>query len=292
MTALLADPRTRVLHLRGERMPAEVLDGATRLQLRAPEPADARLPHAYLGVQDGVDHLAVFDEAQDERRDPGTSDPAELRRQSQLTHRSLRSLAPVLPIEDLGLATTAAAMANWLVTQRFCSRCGEAVRLDQAGWRMVCTNGHQHFPRTDAAVIMSVLDPQDRLLLAQGVRFALPTGLSVLAGFLEPGESLEAAVAREVMEEVGLRIEHVEYVGNQPWPMPASLMIGYEAHTAETELRIDPHEIRHARWFTRAQLRADLDAGTVTLPPRLSIARHLIERWYGEALPPQPGDVR
>lgn len=289
---LLADPATRVLHLRGERMPVDTSDGSARLLLRAPEAGDAALRASYLGQQDGASHIALFDDPEDQPADPGTTDPAELKRQQERTHRSLRSLASVLPIDDLGIATTAVAMANWIAGQRFCPRCGRPVELDQAGWVMVCEQGHQQFPRTDAAVIMAVTDADDRLLLAQGTRFALPTGLSVLAGFLEPGESMEAAVAREVMEEVGIEIDRVDYVGNQPWPMPASLMIGYTARAVNTELRIDPHEIRHARWFTRDELTADLAAGTVTLPPRLSIARHLIERWYGRELPPQPGDPR
>lgn len=287
---LLADPSTKVLHLRGERMPVDAAEGAVRLRFRAPEPDDAGRKVTYLGRQDGASYLAVFDQPEDQPADRGSTDPADLQHQRDRSHRSLRSLAAVLPVDDLGIATVSVAMANWIAGQHFCPRCGQPVELGQAGWVMVCASGHQQFPRTDAAVIMSVTDPDDRLLLAQGTRFAVPTGLSVLAGFLEPGESMEAAVAREVMEEVGLGIEQVEYVGNQPWPMPASLMIGYTARTADTELRLDPEEIRHARWFTREQLSTDLETGTVTVPPRLSIARHLIERWFGAELPSQPGD--
>ncbi|GAB3756038.1 hypothetical protein GCM10027599_20610 [Yimella radicis] len=292
LQSLLSSPRTRVLHLRGERMPVTTQGDVVRLLLRAPQPADSDLPAAYLGRQEGADFVAVFDVPEQKvPGDAGTTDPGDLARQSDRTHRSLRSLAPGLPVADLGLATTSVAMANWVATQRFCARCGRPVALTKAGWVMTCDEGHHHFPRTDAAVIMSVVDPDDRLLLAQGTRFVLPTGMSVLAGFLEPGESMEAAVAREVMEEVGLPIVEAEYVGNQPWPMPASLMIGYAARTDETRLRLDPVEIRTARWFTRAQLEDALAGGELTVPPRLSIARHLIERWYGAALPAQPGDV-
>lgn len=289
---LLADPSTKVLHLRGERMPVQEIDGVVGLRFRAPAPGDDDARCAYLGRQADQSFVAVFGDAEEEPKDAGTTDPRDLQRQRARSHRSLRSLAPVLRVDELGIATTAAAMANWLAVTHFCVRCGAAVRLDQAGWVLVCPDGHHQFPRTDAAVIMSVIDPADRLLLAQGTRFVLPTGMSVLAGFLEPGESMEAAVAREVLEEVGVIVDRAQYVDNQPWPMPASLMIGYEAHTSQTRLHLDPKEIRKASWFTRDELNSALASGEVTIPPSLSIARHLIERWYGSELPPQPGDVQ
>lgn len=291
LSQLLSDPATRVLHLRGERMPVQVRDGSARLALRSPQQGDDQLRSAYLGRVDDHQFLALFDDPETTAVDRGATDPDELGAQALRTHRSLRSLAPVLPVEDLGVATTAVAMANWISSVHFCVRCGEPVVAQQHGWRLACPQGHYQFPRTDAAVIMSVTDPDDRLLLAAGTRFVVPTGVSVLAGFLEPGESLEAAVAREVMEEVGVVVDDVEYVGNQPWPMPASLMIGFAARTRQTRLTLDPHEIRHARWFSRDELDESLQSGEVTVPPRLSIARHLIERWYGRPLPDQPGDV-
>lgn len=278
-TRLLGDRATRVLDMRGERMP--VADDPVRLDYRSPADGDDTVPWCYLGLQDGEPVLALLGEPLQDGSD-----------EQNVGIRSLRSLASLLTTADLGVAVTAAAMANWHATQGFCSRCGGTTHVDEAGWVHVCDRcGHRSFPRTDAAVIMSVVDDDDRLLLAQGTRFRLPSGLSVLAGFLEPGESLEATVRREVMEEVGVEVGEVRYVDNQPWPMPASLMVGFEARALSTEITPDPAEIRSARWFSRDELSEAMASGEVTVPPRLSIARHLIERWYGE-VPPQPGDPR
>ncbi len=286
---LLQDPETGVLAMRGERMP--VVGDPLRLELRAPQDGDDVGPWCYLGRQDGRRIMALLGPPLDERRDDGPQDLADLQRQAGAAVRSLRSLAPHLPAADLGIAVTASAMANWHATQGFCSRCGGQTRDEEAGWVHACERcGLKTFPRTDAAVIMAVVDADDRLLLAQGTRFRLPTGLSVLAGFLEPGESLEETVRREVMEEVGVSVGEVSYVDSQPWPMPASLMVGFVARATTTELTLDPAEIRSARWFSRDELTEALASGEVTVPARLSIARHLIEQWYGE-IPAQPGDV-
>ena len=127
---------------------------------------------------------------------------------------------------------------------------------------------------------MTVVDDDDRLLLARGRGFTT-AGMSVLAGFVEPGESLAAAVAREVHEEVGLSVDQVEYLGDQPWPFPSSLMVGFRAHATSTALSLQDDEIESARWFTRAELVADLEAGVLAISGRLSIARRLIEEWFG-----------
>ncbi|GAB3586491.1 NAD(+) diphosphatase [Calidifontibacter terrae] len=284
---LLADPQTRVLDMRGARMP--VVGEPAALAFRAPADGDDTVAWCYLGRQDGRAVIALLGEPLAEGGDAAQG-PTALGRPAAETYRSLRSIASALTVADLGVAVTGAAMSNWHVMQRFCSRCGSATRIEEAGWVHACDRcGLRTFPRTDAAVIMSVVDDDDRLLLAQGTRFRLPSGLSVLAGFLEPGESLEATVRREVMEEVGIRVGEVSYVDNQPWPMPASLMVGFEARAISTDITIDPGEIRSARWFSREELRAAMASGEVTVPPQLSIARHLIERWYG-AVPPQPGD--
>jgi NAD+ diphosphatase len=146
--------------------------------------------------------------------------------------------------------------------------------------------GSEHYPRTDVAVIMSVVDEDDRLLLAQGAGWG--TGrYSVLAGFLEPGESLAAAVAREVREEVGLEVTDVEYLGDQPWPFPTSLMVGFTARAAHTDaagLRLQEGEIADARWFTRDEVRAAIADGSLGVSARLSIARRLVERWLGHEI--------
>jgi NAD+ diphosphatase len=149
-------------------------------------------------------------------------------------------------------------------------------------------DGSEHFPRLDPAVIMLVIDPEDRLMLARNALWP-PGRMSVVAGFVEPGESAEHAVAREVYEETAIVVGQVRYLGSQPWPMPRSLMLGYQA-TARGGQRIavDEEEIGEARWFTREELRAAIDAGELGIAPTSSIARRLIEYWYGAELPDGP----
>jgi NAD+ diphosphatase len=148
----------------------------------------------------------------------------------------------------------------------------------------VCeVDGSEHYPRTDPAVIMAVVDGDDRLLL--GRQAAWPDGrFSTLAGFVEPGESLEQAVRREVGEEVGVEIGAVDYLGSQPWPFPSSLMLGFVAQAKTVEIDRGDGEIAEARWFTREGLRDDVRHGRVLLSPPVSIARRLIEHWYGEPI--------
>ena len=145
----------------------------------------------------------------------------------------------------------------------------------------MCPNDEsEHYPRTDPAVIMSVIDNQDRLLLARGVGFAAQ-GMSVLAGFVEPGESLSSAVAREVHEEVGVTVSDVAYLGDQPWPFPSSLMIGFTARAVTTDLTLQKSEIEAARWFDRDEFTRAVADGSLRISSRISIARRLIEHWYG-----------
>jgi NAD+ diphosphatase len=153
---------------------------------------------------------------------------------------------------------------------------------------MVCAEcGKQQFPRADPAVIMLVTDGERALLGRQSV---WPAGrYSTLAGFVEPGESLEDAVRREVAEEVGVTIGEVRYFGNQPWPMPASLMVGFFAHAETEEISVDEDEIEAARWFTRDQVREEAESGTLELPGGISISRSLVEAWYGGPLPGEWG---
>ncbi|MGH8867026.1 MAG: NAD(+) diphosphatase, partial [Actinomycetes bacterium] len=145
-------------------------------------------------------------------------------------------------------------------------------------------DGSLHFPRTDPAVIMLVTDGGDRCLLGRQAKWP-ERRFSTLAGFVEPGESLEHAVAREVHEEAGLRVVSTDYVASQPWPFPASLMLGFTATVDGHDVRVDGEEIVEARWLTRAQLCEDFRTGELRLPPPVSIARRLIEGWYGDALP-------
>ena len=198
---------------------------------------------------------------------------------------SLRDLAPGLSSRDAGLATEAVALAAWHASHPRCPRCGEPTESVQGGWVRRCTNdASEHYPRTDPAVIMAVVDDADRLLLGRAALWA-PGKYSTLAGYVEPGEPLEAAVRREVLEEVGVEIGAVEYRGSQPWPFPASLMLGFLAHATSTQIQVDGEEVVDARWFDRPGLAAAIDDGSVVLPGRASIARALIEDWYGTSLP-------
>lgn len=198
--------------------------------------------------------------------------------------RSLRDVGLLLGARDAGLVVNAVALANWHATHTHCPRCGADTRVASAGHTRVCiADGSEHYPRTDPAVIMAVVDADDRLLL--GRQSAWPEGrFSTLAGFVEPGESLEQAVRREVEEEVGVVIGEVDYLGSQPWPFPSSLMLGFVAHAKTVEIDDGDGEIAEARWFTRPELRADVDRGRVLLSPPVSIARRLIEHWYGEPI--------
>lgn len=198
--------------------------------------------------------------------------------------RSLREVGLLLGARDAGLAVNAVALANWHATHTHCPRCGAATRVASAGHTRVCeVDGSEHYPRTDPAVIMAVVDADDRLLI--GRQAAWPEGrFSTLAGFVEPGESLEQAVRREVREEVGVEIGDVNYLGSQPWPFPSSLMLGFVAHATTVEIDRGDGEIAEARWFTREGLRDDVRDGRVLLSPPVSIARRLIEHWYGEPI--------
>jgi NAD+ diphosphatase len=202
----------------------------------------------------------------------------------------LRQAGGALDARDAGLMVTAVALDNWMRTHPRCPRCGTPTEFDAAGWSRRCpADGSQHFPRTDPAVIVLVLDRDDRALLGRQRRWA-PGWFSTLAGFVESGESAEAAVRREIHEESGVVIagglDDIRYLGSQPWPFPCSLMLGYHAWTdAPDDMVVDGDEITEARWFTRAELAAACEVGEVRLPPSISIARRLVERWYGSELP-------
>ncbi|MDX6655940.1 MAG: diphosphatase [Solirubrobacteraceae bacterium] len=190
---------------------------------------------------------------------------------TQLT--GLREAAEMLSQADAGLVAYASALVQWHRTHRFCGVCGEPTEPRDGGHARVCANGHVHHPRTDPVVIMLVSDG-DRLLL--GRRPSWPPGrYSCLAGFVEPGEPLEAAVAREVLEEAGVVVGEVSYRLSQPWPFPLSLMLGFEATYAAGEARVADAELDDVRWFTRGEIAG----GTPQLPPPFTIARRLIEGW-------------
>ena len=198
----------------------------------------------------------------------------------------LREAAALLNDRDAGLFTHAVALVNWHATHTHCPRCGTPTVTVAAGHAQRCpADGSEHFPRIDPAVIMLVTDPDDRCLLARNRRWP-ERRVSILAGFVEPGESAEQAVAREVQEETGIVVARVRYVGSQPWPMPQSLMLGFRAAASgDLELRVDDDEIAEAHWYSREELRSALAAQEILLPPPVSIAHRLIESWYGEELP-------
>jgi NAD+ diphosphatase len=199
----------------------------------------------------------------------------------------LREVGAELSGDEVALATTAIALDNWHGAHARCSRCGAITAPAQAGWVRRCPeDGSEHYPRTDPAVIVLVLDEDDRALLGRQGRWQ-PSWFSTLAGFVEPGESAEAAVRREILEEAGVTVDAMTYLGSQPWPFPCSLMLGYHAWATSTDIVVDGEEIVEARWFSREELAAACESGEVALPPAVSIARRLIERWYGE---PMSGD--
>jgi NAD+ diphosphatase len=198
----------------------------------------------------------------------------------------LRQVGPLLFHRDGSLLAYARGMTYWHRRHKFCGVCGAPTKVVKAGHERQCTNPDckaQHFPRTDPAVIMLVTHG-DQALLGRGRHF--PAGMhSTLAGFVEPGESLEDAVAREVFEEVAVRVKDVRYHSSQPWPFPASIMLGYRAEAESTEYEVNPDELESARWFTRAELKdAQASRGTTGffLPRKDSIARRLIEDWLDQ----------
>lgn len=175
----------------------------------------------------------------------------------------------------------ALAILNWHRVHTHCPRCGSVTVLEAAGWVRRCPNENsEHYPRTDPAIIVTVVDRDDRLLPGNGATWE-PHRFSTLAGFVEPGESLAQAVVREIGEEVGVRVHTVDYLGSQPWPFPASLMLGFHAITDDTEAKPDGVEVASARWFSRDELQAAVLSGEIVISHRMSIARALIENLYG-----------
>jgi len=202
----------------------------------------------------------------------------------------LRSVGGVLPAQDAGLLAYARGVLVWREKTRFCAGCGGTLMIEDAGHSAKCATpscGTQHFPRTDPAIIMLVTDSRDRALLGRQPVWT-PGMYSCLAGFVEPGESLEDAVAREVWEEAGIRVREARYFASQPWPFPSSIMIGFNATALDGEPVADPHEIEEVRWFTRDEVRTFGEADRPGdhgrfLPRRDSIARALVEAWLRKA---------
>ncbi|HWU03807.1 MAG TPA: NAD(+) diphosphatase [Novosphingobium sp.] len=193
---------------------------------------------------------------------------------------------------DLAIYGTARALAGWHARHRFCARCGSGTIIAKGGWQRSCTNENcraEHFPRTDPVVIMTV-EYEGRLLLGRQPRFP-ERRYSALAGFVEPGETFEEAVAREIFEEAGLRVRDVRYVASQPWPFPSSLMLAGHAYADSDQLAIDTTELEDARWFSRAEVAQAIEARALgqggaafDAPTQVAVAWHLLDRWLRGAV--------
>ncbi len=229
---------------------------------------------AYLGYFDG-EHFAVAIGGNIES----------IATKHKLEWVSLREIGAELSDLDAGLTTSAISLNNWHQTHTHCSRCGAQTFISNSGWTRQCPqDGTEHYPRTDPAIIVAITNREDQILLARQTVWQ-PTHFSHVAGFVEPGETLEAAVAREAMEETGIKIESVTYMGSQPWPFPSSLMLAFVATTNSNHITVDNDEIAEAYWYSRAELVAACKAGELRIPARVSVARKLIEHWYGSELP-------
>ncbi|WP_165869480.1 NAD(+) diphosphatase, partial [Streptomyces barkulensis] len=252
--AAWSHPTTRCFVVSGGQVLIEDTgDGGAELVTMPSFDAPLTEAHRYfLGIdEDGVRYFALQKDAL-----PGRMDDA-------ARPAGLREAGTLLSERDAQLMVHAVALENWQRMHRFCSRCGERTVIAAAGHIRRCPAcGGEHYPRTDPAVIMLVTDPEGRALLGRQVHW--PKGrFSTLAGFVEPGESIEQAVVREAGEEAGVTIGRVEYVASQPWPFPSSLMLGFVAHATSTEIRVDGEEIEEARWFSREELRAAFASGEV-----------------------------
>ena len=271
-----ADDSTRVLVLSGTRL--RPVDGAVQWVGPAEAPEGTRL---LLGHADGVTRFAVI-------AAPGA---VQGEREEWL---GLRALFPRLIAGDATLASEvpwlfhAVGLAEWHWANRFCPRCGGQLESTHEGHELTCAScGKSQFPRTDPAVIMAITlgepgSEDERILLGRNASWP-ENRFSTLAGFCEPGETLEDAVRREVMEETGVLVGEVTYFGNQPWPLPASLMLGFTGRAMTDEIEVDGTEVSEARWFSRADLRGETEQGIV-VPAGVSISSSLMESWLGEPL--------
>lgn len=279
LDAALAAVDTRVLPVSGDRVPVASPD---RLGWRGVEDISTMEEPilAFLGRDgDGRALLAAVLSPESDR--PATA-PA--------GWETLRTLAPTLMPDEAAAAITAVSLGRWLVDAPFCPACGTRTVLRTAGWSRHCPScGREHFPRTDPAVIVAITHPDDPDLLLLGSNVAWTDGrYSCFAGFVEAGESLEGAVAREVREEAGIDVVDVRYRGSQPWPYPRSLMVGFLAEAADADAaRPDGEEIVSVRWFTRHEIGAALAGeGELLLPGPASIAHRLITGWHAAVTAP------
>jgi NAD+ diphosphatase len=289
LDAAWRDPRTRVFVVSGGRALVRWDDDRAGLVFVPPAQAPEGIRLLLGQDPDGVVYFGVNGDLP--RSEPPFSAADGVRA------ASLREVGSLLGARDAGLFTHAVALANWHDTHTHCPVDGTPTVAAPGGHSAICPkDGTEHFPRTDPAVIMLVTDPDDRCLLARNAAWP-GRRVSILAGFVDPGESAEHAVVREVGEETGIKVTNVRYVGSQPWPMPRSLMLGFRADApAGQAITVDHDELAEAHWFSRDELLAAIKAGEIALPPSVSIARHIIEAWFGGPLPPttwpEPGQSR
>ena len=295
VAALRADPEARaVVFWRGKPLiKTENPAALVRLPLDHPVLTEAREAPILLGREDGAARFA-FDlshwtpDGLDESVLGGFLDPSEQRHPDlpeEWSFNELRRIMTWLTPRDAELAATGKAILGWHQTHQYCACCGAASEIVQAGWQRKCPAcGASHFPRTDPVVIMLITHGNSVLL---GRSPGWPEGMySLLAGFVEPGETIEAAVRREVFEEAGVNVGAVTYLSSQPWPFPASLMFGCAGEALGTDLNIDPVEIEDALWVTRENLMtAFAGEHPLILPARKgAIARFLLEHWLADRL--------
>jgi NAD+ diphosphatase len=276
IAALLADPRSRILPLYDLKPAvADMLRPALDWQEIAPWRAaiDGGAMLIFLGLaDDGIAHFAI------DATKSGTSTDAE--------NIDVRTLAPLIPAGDAAILAEARSLIDWHARHGFCAQCGTPTDVSQAGWTRRCPNCRaHHYPRSDPVTIMLVVRGERALLgrnkRRPGQRF------SCLAGFMEPGETPEESVRREVHEESGILVGRVKYLAAQPWPFPSTLMMGFLAEGISEEITIDPEEIAEARWFERDEIRemvaraasGEDDPSKISLPQPLAIAHHLCRRW-------------
>ena len=251
---LVDDPSARQLAWR-EGLPAIGPDGALEWQ-------QVSAPELFLGRDQNAPRFSVI---------PETVEGA----------RSAFGVMGGLSERDAPLFAAALSLAGWHLRHRFCASCGSPTHIIRGGWSRSCSScGAEHYPRVDPVVIM-LAEHDDNLLLGRQPQYP-PKRYSALAGFIEAGETIEAAVARELNEEAGIEVSDVIYIASQPWPFPSSLMIGCMARAVSPKLRIDTAELEDARWFTREEIAAALcapDSAAFQPPPRFAIARTLLDHW-------------
>ena len=224
----------------------------------------------FLGIDNGISYFAWCSDAMDFESF-----------ETLENYQTLRTLGDFLTQLEMGLAIHSQAIANWHHTHQFCARCGAPTLSANGGSLRKCsTDGSEHYPRTDGAVIVLVKDDKDRVLL--GRQKVWPEKrFSCFAGFVEPGESFEQTVLREVFEESGIKADEITYLGSQPWPFPASIMISFSAiATNPAAAKADGEEIEEIIWLTREEMCAAIANQSLTLPPGMSVARKMIEFWY------------